>query len=178
MKARVRIVLSLAFGCGLCVLGAGCATSQTGKAFSAASVPQNIPPVVTAPVIPQALNVALPPLKPPDQPKPRLTFDVRYFFDIQFADLDEDGIKEIVALYNSGLGLVGIKAIKWHDDTGSVMFSRVFAAEKGVLEVVDSGLVVRLQSPSMFGFGLKQNQALRWDAAAGDLREVGTLAKE
>lgn len=56
-----------------------------------------------------------------------LTDDVVSFIDLKEIDLDNDGENEMVAIYNAGLNLRGVKVIKLNNSTGrKVIFSKVF----------------------------------------------------
>lgn len=59
--------------------------------------------------------------------KPKITDDVLKFIDLKEIDLDNDGEKEIAAIYNAGLNLRGVKVIKINNPAGkSVIFAKVF----------------------------------------------------
>lgn len=52
--------------------------------------------------------------------------DVLVFSDLQQVDLDNDGIKDIVAIYAISADSSGVKVIKFHNSKGDVIFERVF----------------------------------------------------
>lgn len=59
--------------------------------------------------------------------EPKITKDVLNFIDLKEIDLNNDGEKEIVAIYNAGLNLRGVKVIKINNQAGrKVIFSKVF----------------------------------------------------
>lgn len=58
---------------------------------------------------------------------PKLREDVVRFIDLKELDLDNDGKKEIVAIYNAGLNLRGVKVIKDNVPADkNVIFAKVF----------------------------------------------------
>lgn len=63
---------------------------------------------------------------PKTQAKKGVLDDVLTFRDLQQVDLDKDGIKEIVAIYATGINSSGVKVIKFHNDIGDVIFGRIF----------------------------------------------------
>lgn len=52
--------------------------------------------------------------------------DVLVFRDLQQVDLDNDGIKDIVAIYATSADSSGVKVIRFHNSKGDVVFERVF----------------------------------------------------
>ncbi len=59
--------------------------------------------------------------------EPKIIDDVVSFIDLKEIDLDNDGEKEIVAIYNAGVNLRGVKVIKVNNSAGrKVICSKVF----------------------------------------------------
>lgn len=57
----------------------------------------------------------------------RITQDVFTFYDLQKADLNDDGIEEIIALYKTPLGSSGVKVISLSESSeGKILFSKYF----------------------------------------------------
>ena len=67
-------------------------------------------------------------LTPPKQPEPKkgVLNNVYVFRDLVQVDLDNDGEKEIVAIYTAALDSSGVKVIKFYGDKGKVIFEHVF----------------------------------------------------
>ncbi len=67
-------------------------------------------------------------LTPPKEsaPKKSVLDDVYVFHDLAQVDLDNDGQKEIVAIYVAALNESGVKVIKFRGDKGEVIFEHVF----------------------------------------------------
>lgn len=63
---------------------------------------------------------------PMPQARRRAMDDVLVFRDLQQIDLDNDGIKDIVAIYAVSSDSSGVKVIKFHNSKGDVIFERVF----------------------------------------------------
>ena len=63
---------------------------------------------------------------PMPQPRRGALEDVLVFRDLQQVDLDNDGIKDIVAIYAMSAYSSGVKVIKFHNGKGDVIFERVF----------------------------------------------------
>lgn len=72
---------------------------------------------------------ATPPKAPMPKPqvKKGVLDGVLVFHHLEQIDLDNDGAKEIVAIYTTGINASGVKVIKFHNDTGDVIFERIFA---------------------------------------------------
>ena len=64
--------------------------------------------------------------EPEPQVRKGVLDDVLVFRDLQQVDLDNDGKKEIVAIYATAVNSSGVKVIKFDKDKGDVVFERVF----------------------------------------------------
>ncbi|MDD4895035.1 MAG: hypothetical protein PHW54_06980 [Candidatus Omnitrophica bacterium] len=67
-------------------------------------------------------------LTPPKEhaPKKGVLNNVYVFRDLVQVDLDNDGQKEIIAIYTPALNSSGVKVIKFYGDKGEVVFERNF----------------------------------------------------
>ena len=103
---------------------------------------------------------------PEPQVKKRVLDDVLVFRDLQQVDLDNDGKKEIVAIYAAAVNSSGVKVIKFDKDKGDVVFERVFNNTPNVkfvmkdnipsLVVEETGKIRRCKLKSIY----------RWDGKA------------
>lgn len=94
--------------------------------------------------------------------RPRITEDVLKFIDLKEIDLDNDGEKEIVAIYNAGLNLSGIKIIRVNSQADkTVVFTKVFNTHALRLEVRKGVLTLIVKDQDSAGCGL--NKFYVWD---------------
>lgn len=77
---------------------------------------------------------------PKTQPKKGVLDDVLVFKDLQKVDLDNDGQKEMVAIYttNKSNNLVGVKVVKFQKDRGEIIFERIYNASKIEFTIKDN----------------------------------------
>ena len=102
-------------------------------------------------------------LKTPKQNiRPRITDDVLAFLDLQQIDLDKDGVKEIVAVYSTGINSSGVKVIKLSQDTGSVIFKRIFNTPNTKL-IVEKNIPTLIVQEKDYTTGRILKDAYCWD---------------
>lgn len=88
--------------------------------------------------------------------------DVLSFIDLKEVDVDKDGEKEIVAIYNAGLNLRGVKVIKVNNQVGrNVIFTKVFNTNNLRLKVRQGLLILMVKDQYPAGCGL--NKFYIWD---------------
>jgi len=115
------------------------------------------------------LSGCVTPSKPSKAPKPQVKKgvldDVLVFRDLQQVDLDNDGKKEIVAIYATAVNSSGVKVIKFDNDKGDVVFGHVFNSQnlKFVMEGNIPTLIVEETIPAT---GRKLKSIYRWNGKA------------
>ncbi len=94
--------------------------------------------------------------------KPRIVDGVLVFLDLQQIDLDNDGKKEIVGIYNAGLNLRGVKVIKENSQTDNkVIFSKVFNTNNLRIKIKKGVLTLIMKDRDSAGCGL--TKFYHWD---------------
>lgn len=94
--------------------------------------------------------------------KPRIVEGVLAFLDLQQIDLDNDGQKEIVGIYNAGLRLRGVKIIKENSQIDNkVIFSKVFNTNNLSVKVKNGVLTLIIKDRDSAGCGL--TKFYHWD---------------
>ncbi len=102
---------------------------------------------------------------PKQQPKKRILEDVLVFRDLQQVDLDNDGTKEIVAIYATSNNSTGVKVIKLFDDNGNVVFERIFSTPDVKFWMKNKVGLLSVDSKSE-PYGRKIRSVYRWDSKA------------
>lgn len=101
---------------------------------------------------------------PQPQPKKGILDDVSVFRDLQQFDLDNDGRKEIIAIYATSANSTGVKVIKFQGDKGEVAFERVFDTPNVTFVVKKKPvLVVRKKGPAAGCSSKKSKTLYMWD---------------
>lgn len=103
--------------------------------------------------------------------RPRFTDDVLVFRDLQYIDLNNDGTKEIVAIYETASGSTGVKVIKMKgNDHGEVLFKHLFIGSKVKFEA-KGGLALIVVEESGSGICRRLKKSYYWDGSAFSLKE-------
>jgi len=68
---------------------------------------------------------------------PKVTQDVRVFRALRQIDLDNDGTKEIVAIYDTNTNVCGVKVLKDMDNKAKIIFAQSFEDPDIQFEVVN-----------------------------------------
>ncbi|MCK9594163.1 MAG: hypothetical protein PHH68_00755 [Candidatus Omnitrophica bacterium] len=95
---------------------------------------------------------------------PKVTQDVKVFRVLQQIDLDNDGKKEIVAIYDTNSNVCGVKVLKDVDDQAQIIFEQVFV-DPGVKFEVVSGTPKILFCQPIQDTGYKMNRSYSWDGS-------------
>jgi len=104
-------------------------------------------------------------------PRPRFTDDVMVFSDLQYIDLNNDGTKEIVAIYKVKGGAIGVKVIKMKgNDYGEVVFKHIFSCLK-VKFAVSGGIPAILTEENYPGTLRRLKKTYYWDGSAFSLKK-------
>ncbi len=99
------------------------------------------------------------------QAKKRVLDDVLVFRDLQQVDLDNDGKKEIVAIYATVVNSNGVKVIKFDNEKGEVVFERVFNSQN--LKFVMNGNIPTLIVEEIIpATGSKLKSIYHWNGKA------------
>ena len=94
--------------------------------------------------------------------KPKVTADVVKFIDLREVDMDNDGKKEIVAIYYAGLNLRGVKILKVDVQAEkNVIFTKVFNTNDLRFEERKGLLTLIAKDQDSAGCGL--NKFYVWD---------------
>ncbi len=94
--------------------------------------------------------------------KPKITADVIKFIDLKEFDLDNDGEKEIMAIYNAGLNLRGVKIIRVNSQADkTVIFTKVFNTNDLRFEARNGLFTLIVKDQDSAGCGL--NKFYVWD---------------
>lgn len=89
--------------------------------------------------------------------KNKLTWDVMAFRDLQQIDLDNDGEKDIVAVYTHSLNCSGVKVIKVNKDKGEVVFRQIFISPNTKIKIKDGVPMIIVRDVNLFGaLGLRK----------------------
>jgi len=102
---------------------------------------------------------------PEPQVKKRVLDDVLVFRDLQQVDLDNDGKKEIVAIYATAVNSSGVKVIKFDKDKGDVLFERVFNSQN-LKFVVEGNIPTLIVEETIQATGSKLKSIYRWNGKA------------
>ena len=108
--------------------------------------------VVTPPVVVPAAVV----------PPPKVTQDVKVFRSLQQIDLDKDGSKEIVAIYDTNTNVCGVKVLKDVNNQARIIFEHLFDDPNVKFEVVKGTPKILFCQPAQ-NTGYKVNRAYSWD---------------
>ena len=92
--------------------------------------------------------------------------DVLAFRDLQQIDLDNDGKKEIVAIYAAAADSSGVKVIKFDKDKGDVVFERVFNSPPNVKFVMEDNIPTLIVEETIQATGRKLKSIYRWNGKA------------
>ena len=94
----------------------------------------------------------------------KITKDVQVFKDLQQIDLDGDGIKEIIAIYNSTVkNLTGVKVIEISNDkVKNIIFKKSFITPNVKFEL-RKGTPVIIVKEKEYLFGLGVNKIYCWN---------------
>ena len=87
--------------------------------------------------------------------------DVKVFRDLQELDLDNDGEKEIIAIYSTYLNLGGVKIIKVNDGKVDVIFKHLSGTPIIKFEVIKSIPTIILEDID-FASGHRVRKIYRW----------------
>ena len=102
---------------------------------------------------------------PEPQVKKRVLDDVLVFRDLQQVDLDNDGKKEIVAIYATAVNSSGVKVIKFDKDKGDVVFEHVFNSPN-VKFVMKGNIPTLIVEEIIPATGCKLKNIYRWNGKA------------
>ncbi len=92
--------------------------------------------------------------------------DVKVFKDLQQIDLDNDGDKEIVALYVTDTNSTGIKVIKTNKEKGKhIVFERVFNTPNVKFRLKNGTPFLIVRQPEHVG-GCGLTKVYHWDGMA------------
>jgi len=99
--------------------------------------------------------------------------DVLVFRDLQQLDLDNDGIKDIVAIYAVSADSSGVKVIKFDNSKGNVIFERVFDTPNLKFAMKDNApILITEQKVEIAGcINGRLKSIYRWDGKAFKLAE-------
>jgi len=103
---------------------------------------------------------------PEPQARKGVLDDVLVFRDLEQVDLDNDGKKEIVAIYSTAVNSSGVKVIKFHNDKGDVVFERVFNNTPNVKFVMKDNIPSLVVEETGKIRGPKLKNIYRWDGKA------------
>ncbi len=105
---------------------------------------------------------------PKPQAKRGVLDDVLVFRDLQQVDLDNDGIKEIVAIYATAVNSSGVKVIKFTNDKGNIIFERILNSPNTKLEIKKGipVLIVEETTQAIGCSGGRIKSIYRWDGKA------------
>lgn len=89
--------------------------------------------------------------------KKKLTWDVITFRDLQQVDLDNDGEKDIVAVYVPSLNCSGVKVIRVTKQKGEVVFNKTFMTPNAKIEIKNGVPMIIIRDINLFaGLGAKK----------------------
>ncbi|MFH1269492.1 MAG: hypothetical protein ABIH75_00345 [Candidatus Omnitrophota bacterium] len=101
--------------------------------------------------------------------KSKILHDVVVFRDLKQIDLDNDGTKDIIAIYSTNVNSSGVKVIKFHGDKGDVIFERSFNNPPGVKLVMDQDTPMLIVERTNEASGRKIKDIYRWDGKSFEL---------
>ena len=90
-----------------------------------------------------------------------IRYDVKVFRDLQELDLDNDGEKEIIAIYSTYINLGGVKVIKINDGEGAVIFKHLSSTPIIKFEVIKGIPTIMLEDID-FASGHRVRKIYRW----------------
>lgn len=143
----------------LILLLGGCSTAK--KKPVSLSVPEKQVTVGTKEYRVVKQNIAV-----KQESKKKFRDDVLVFRDLWQVDLDNDGTKDIVAVYTTHSNLGGVKVIKIIDEkTGKIIFKHTFNTQNIKLRRSKGNpLIIIKEKDYLFGLGL--NRVYHWDGKA------------
>jgi len=104
---------------------------------------------------------------PSQAPKPEakkgVLDDVLVFRDLQQIDLDNNGTKDIIAIYSTKVNSSGVKVIKFDKDKGEVVFEHVFNNPPNVKFVMENNIPTLIVEETILATGRKLKSIYRWD---------------
>jgi PBP1b-binding outer membrane lipoprotein LpoB len=103
---------------------------------------------------------------PKPQVKKSVLDDVLVFRDLQQVDLDNDGTKDIIAIYSTTLNSSGVKVIKFDKDKGDVVFERVFNNPPNVKFMMEDNIPTLIVEETIQATGRKLKSIYRWNGKA------------
>ncbi len=94
--------------------------------------------------------------------------DVLVFRDLQQIDLNNDGIKDMVAIYATPDNASGVKVIKFHNSKGDVVFQRIFDTPdvRFVMKGNAPTLIVEQRAEAAGCTGGRTKDIYSWDGKA------------
>jgi hypothetical protein len=93
----------------------------------------------------------------------KLTDDVVFFRNLQQVDLDNDGQKDIVALYVNHYNLNAVKIIKPNNKgRGNVVFKQIFSSNDAVMRISNGTPVIIVKERFSIPW-FTQKKAYRWN---------------
>lgn len=93
---------------------------------------------------------------------PQVTQDVKVFRALQQIDLDNDGSKEIVAIYDTNTNVCGVKVLKDVNNQAVIIFEQVFDDPGVKFEVIKGVPKILFYQPAGDN-GAKSNRSYSWD---------------
>jgi len=102
---------------------------------------------------------------PESEVKKGVLDDVLVFRDLEQIDLDKDGVKEIVAIYATGINSTGVKVIKFHNDKGDVIFEHIFNTPSVKFAIKDN-IPTLMVEETIQTTGSKLKSIYHWDGKA------------
>ena len=103
---------------------------------------------------------------PKPEVKKRVLDDVLVFRDLQQIDLDNNGTKDIIAVYSTNVNSSGVKVIKFDKDKGDVVFERVFNNPPNVKFVMEDNIPTLIVEETIPATGRKLKSIYRWNGKA------------
>jgi len=103
---------------------------------------------------------------PEPQVKKRVLDDVLVFRDLQQVDLDNNGTKDIIAIYSTYVNSSGVKVIKFDKDKGDVVFEHVFNNPPNVKFVMEGNIPTLIVEETIPATGRKLKSIYRWNGKA------------
>ena len=91
--------------------------------------------------------------------------DVLVFRNLQQVDLDNDGKKEIVAIYATAVNSSGVRVIKFDKDKGDVVFEHVFNSQNLKFAMEDN-VPTLIVEETIQATGRKLKSIYRWNGKA------------
>lgn len=102
--------------------------------------------------------------------KNKLTWDVMAFRDLKQIDLDNDGEKDIVAVYVPSLNCSGVKVIKVTKHKGEVIFNKTFMTPNTKIEIKNGVPMIIVRDINLFG-GLGVKKIYLWNGKTFVLKQ-------